>query len=321
MNIRQGKRSARASKRRAALPFRLLLGMAVGLPLVIPLAACGPTAEQMRSQETAPAYPSGRPFQPSTPSPSPSPSPPATPRATPAAPAPSETAAPARVSVSGSQVGMPLPVQDACQFLLRRDEAPLPPAEAAACIGAAMTAGGRGTQTLQTESTWLPQGTHTVEFTTAPEFSLILVNPELKLRITAGAGGGSIDTGTGKITANASGTPEEAYAAVLADAAELTVNPERVAGLLAGMTSLEVDYGAVLNGAVRTRIGGTRSEATEEGTGADPGPSAEAGEMLPTGLTMWLDDYYRPVRLEIEGRARGITSSITAVTTGWGAPL
>ncbi|MBP3036323.1 hypothetical protein J2M53_08660 [Arthrobacter sp. zg-ZUI100] len=216
---------------------------------------------------------------------------------------------------------MPELVQDACQFLLRRDGAPMPPAEAATCIGAAMTAGGRGTQTVETASSWLPQGTHTVEFTTAPEFSLVLVNPELKLRITAGAGGGSVDTGTGKIAANPSGTPEEAYAAVLADAAELTVNPERVAALLAGMSSLDVDYEAVLNGAVRTRISGIPPVAPEEDADAETGSPAGAGEMLPTGLTIWLDDYYRPVRLEIAGRARGITSSITAVTTGWGVPL
>ena len=288
--------------------------MAVGLPLVIPLAACGPTAEQMRNQETAPAFPSDRPHQPSGPSAAPTtaPSP-----AAPTAPAPT----PVRVGVTGSQTGMPEPVQDACQFLLRRDEAPLPPAEAATCIGAAMTAGGRGTQTVETESSWLPQGTHTVEFTTAPEFSLVLVNPELNLRITSGAGGGSVDTGTGRIAANASGTPEEAYAAVLADAAELTVNPERVAALLSGMSSLDVDYGAVLNGAVRTRVDGIPPAAPEEDTDAETGSPAGAGEMLPTGLTLWLDDYYRPVRLEIAGRARGITSSITAVTTGWGAPL
>ncbi len=211
-----------------------------------------------------------------------------------------------KVGVSGSQAGMPQPVQDACQFLLRRDPAPLPADDAAVCVRAAMTAGGGATQTLETASSWLPQGTHTVEFTTGPEFSLTLANEDLNLLITAGAGGGSVDTGGGRITALPDGTPEQAYAAVLASAAELTVNPERVAALLGGSAALEVDYAAVLNGAVRTKISGIRPDG------------ADTDDMMPTGVTLWLDDYYRPIRLELTGRARGITSSITAVNSGWG---
>ena len=180
------------------------------------------------------------------------------------------------------------------------------PAEAATCIGAAMTAGGRGTQTVQTASSWLPQGTHTVEFTTAPEFSLTLANEDLNLLITAGAGGGSVDTGGGRIAAVPGGTPEESYAAVLASAAELTVNPERVAELIAGSAALTVDYDAVLNGGVRTKISGLRPD------------DADTDDMMPTAVTLWLDDYYRPVRFELTGSARGITSTITAVNSGWG---
>ncbi|GAA3286688.1 hypothetical protein GCM10017708_02600 [Arthrobacter citreus] len=210
-----------------------------------------------------------------------------------------------KVGVSGSQAGMAQPVQDACQFLLRRDVAPLPAEEAAACVRAAMTAGGGATQTLETASSWLPPGTHTVEFTTAPEFSMTLANEDLDLQITAGAAGGSVDTGSGRIAAVPGGTPEEAYAAVLASAAELTVNPERVAELLTGSAPLSVDYAAVLNGAARTKISGVRLE------------DANTDDMMPTGLTLWLDDYYRPVRFELTGRARGITSSITAVNSSW----
>ena len=210
------------------------------------------------------------------------------------------------MGVSGSQVGMAQPVQDACQFLLRRDPSAPPAKETAACVRAAMTAGGEGTQRVETASSWLPPGTYTVEFTTAPEFSMTLANEDLHLQITAGAAGGSVDTGGGRIAADPEGTPEEAYAAVLVSAAELTLKPDRVADLLAGSTALSVDYTAVLNGAVRTKVTGVRPD------------DANADDMMPTGLSLWLDDYYRPVRFELTGRARGITSSITAVNSGWG---
>ena len=265
---------------------------------MLSLAACGPTAEQLKARESVT---SAAPV-------------PAAPSPTPAAPTPSVPAAPSpepppipeplKVGVSGSQAGMAQPVQDACQFLLRRDPAALPADEAASCVRAAMDAGGGATQTLETSSSWLPPGTHTLEFTTAPEFALTLENPDLDLRITAGAGGGSVDTGGGRIAADPGGTPEEAYGAVLASAAELTVNPERVAELIAGSAALTVDYDAVLNGAVRTKISGVR-------------PGGRTDDMMPTEVTLWLDDYYRPVRFELTGRVRGITSSITAVNSGW----
>lgn len=211
-----------------------------------------------------------------------------------------------------------MPVQEACQYLLRRDPGLFPADEAAACVRAGMTAGGGATQTLETASSWLPQGTYSVEFRTAPEFFLSLVSAgegstgdgaaagaDGKLHITAGAGGSSVDTGGGRIPADASGTPEEAYAAVLASAAELTVNPDRVAALLGGAEALAVEYGAVLNGAARTKISGVRPV------------KADADDVMPTQLTLWLDDYYRPVRFELTGQARGITSSITAVNGAW----
>lgn len=271
------------------------------LTAAMALTSCGPTAEQMRARESVTASSSA-----SVPAPRPA--------AVPApvtAPTPAATAAtppePLKVGVAGNQEGMPQPVQDACQFLLRRDSASFPAAEAGDCLHAAMTAGAGATQTLTTASSWIPQGTHTVRFTTAPKFSLILEDSDLGLKITAGEGGASVDTGGGRVSANASGTPEEEYAAVLSRAAELTTNPDRVAELLHDSDSLTVDYGAVLDGAVRTRISGHRP--------AD----AEAGDMMPTSVTLWLDDFYRPVRFELSAQTRGITSSILADNTGWGS--
>lgn len=305
----QRRRSSRAGPS-AARPPASARGSAwtvtLAAALLLPLAACGPTAEQFRDRQSVsgpasvPGAPAPRPVLPS-PSAPPSPSVPATPSAA----VPEPAAEPLKVGVSGSQAGMPQLVQDACQFLLRRDPAVMPPNEAAACISAGMAAGGGATQTLETASSWLPQGQHTVQFTTAPEFSLTLENQELDLRITAGAGGSSVDTGGGRIKADASGTPEEAYAAVLASAAELTVNPDRVGALFGGAAALDVDYGAILNGAARTKISGVRAG------------DAAADDMMPTELTVWLDDYYRPVRFELSGQARGISSSITAVNSAW----
>lgn len=265
------------------------------------LTACGPTAEQARAREVVSAPPAApAPTPRSTPSPAETPTP-----AAPPAPSATPTPGPLKVGVAGNQIGMSQPVQDACQFLLRRDEARMPAAEAGDCVRAAMTAGGGGTQTLTTSSSWIPQGTHTVEFTTAPEFSLTLESPDTGLVVTSGAGGGSVDTGGGRVSAKEGGTPEEAYAAVLAHAAELTVNPDRVAEMLNDTDSVEVDYGAVLNGAVRTKISGYRAV------------DAAADDMMPTAVTLWLDDWYRPVRFELTGQARGIASSITAVNSAW----
>ena len=277
-------------------PFRLL-PPAIVLAAAMTLTSCGPTAEQVEARQSA----SGAASAPAAPRPRPAP--PIPEEAAPPAPEPPSTPEPLRVGVSGTQAGMPAPVQEACQFLLRRDAAVMPAAEAGACVRAGMTAGGGGTQTLTTASSWLPQGDHTVEFTTAPDFSLTLDNRELDLRITAGTGGGSVDTGGGRVTADPEGTPEEAYAAVLSSAAELTVNPEKVAALLGGSTGLDVDYDAVLGGAARTRISGIRA--------------AGADDMMPTGITLWLDEYYRPVRFELTGQTRGISSAITAVNTAW----
>ncbi|MFJ7749551.1 hypothetical protein ACIQXM_06290 [Arthrobacter sp. NPDC097144] len=280
---------------------RLLATVLCVVPLGLALAACGPTAEQSAARQMAsvspapaPSVPVRRTSAPALPAPLP-------------APTPTPTPEPLKVGVTGNQEGMPQPVQDACQFLLRRDTASFPAAEAGDCLRAAMIAGSGATQTLTTASSWIPPGTHTMQFTTAPEFSLRLEDSGLGLKITAGAGGGSVDTGGGRVSANTSGTPEEVYAAVLSRAAELTANPDRVAELLQESDSLTVDYGAVLDGAARTKISGHRP--------AD----AEAGDMMPTSVTLWLDDFYRPVRFELSAQTRGITSSITADNTGWGS--
>lgn len=285
-------------------PLRgLLVTVLCVFPLSLTLAACGPTAEQSAARQLASASPAPVPSAPVRQA-----SAPALPAPLPApAPTPTPTPEPLKVGVTGNQEGMPQPVQDACQFLLRRDTASFPAAEAGDCLRAAMIAGAGATQTLTTASSWIPQGTHTMRFTTAPEFSLSLEDRDLGLKITAGAGGSSVDTGGGRVSANTSGTPEEEYAAVLSRAAELTANPDRVAELLQDSDSLTVDYGAVLDGAARTKISGHRP--------AD----AEAGDMMPTSVTLWLDDFYRPVRFELSAQTRGITSSITADNTGWGS--
>ena len=278
---------------RASRPGAVVFLVAAALTVT----ACGPTADQARAREVVSASPAAPvPTQSRTAAPAP---------VMTETPAAAPTPEPLKVGVAGSQVGMSQPVQDACQFLLRRDEARMPAGEAGDCVRAAMTAGGGGTQTLTTSSSWIPQGTHTVDFTTAPEFSLTLESPDTGLVVTSGAGGGSVDTGGGRVSAKATGTPEEAYAAVLAHAAELTVNPDRVAEMLDGTESVEVDYAAVLDGAVRTKISGYRS--------VDPG----ADDMMPTAVTLWLDDWYRPVRFELTGQTRGIASSITAVNSAW----
>ncbi len=268
------------------------------LAAALALTACGPTAEQARERAVVSASPAdpAPPVQRRSPAPVPTIAP---------EPTPTPTPEPLKVGVAGSQLGMAQPVQDACQFLLRRDPARMPAAEAGKCVAAAMTAGTAGTQTLTTSSSWIPEGTHTVEFTTAPDFSLILESLDTELRITAGAGGSSVDTGGGRVSANKSGTPEEAYAAVLASAAELTVNPDRVAEMLGGTDSLAVDYAAVLDEAVRTKISGYRPV------------DDSADQLLPSGITLWLDDWYRPVRIELSGQTRGIASSITAVNSNW----
>jgi hypothetical protein len=75
--------------------------------------------------------------------------------------------------------------------------------------------------------------------------------------------------------------------------------------MLGAAGSFEVDYNAVLDGTVRTKITGHRTV------------DAAADDMMPAGITLWLDDWYRPVRFELTGQTRGIASSITADNGAW----
>ena len=282
------------------------LVLALGTALLLPLSACGPTADQLQArEESASASPA--------PSRTPRPDPPArSPDPPPAAPVPVSTAPPAKVGVTGAQAGMPETVQAACQALLRRDGQALPPEEAGNCVAAAMVAGEGGIQSLQTETSWLPTGTYAVEFATAPEFAMTLVNTELDLAINIREGSRELRKAGADIPADAEGSAEEAYAAVLADAAELTVRPERVADMLRSAQRVDLAYDAVFDGAAYTRLSGSFD------TG-EPGDSGPSGTQIPSGsFTLFLDDYYRPARIEIVGLNQGITSTITAVSSQWG---
>lgn len=285
----------------------IVLALCSGLLLTV--AACGPTAEQLAAREASPSAAVPAPVSSRSASPAPPPS-------VPAAPAP-VSVAPARVGVTGSQAGMPEPVQDACQWLLRRDPAPVPGAEAGACVAAAMAAGEGGVQTLQTETSWLPGGTYTVRFSTSGGFAMSLEESGTdSLGIVVRDGVRTLRQEGSVVAANPDGSAEEAYAAVLADAAELTVRPERVAGLVSASDRLEIEYGAILDGAAYTRLSGS----FDTGTAAAGEPEDDASlAKIPAGsVSVFLDDYYRPVRIELTGLNQGITSHITAVNTQWG---
>ncbi|MCC3279292.1 hypothetical protein LJ754_09010 [Arthrobacter sp. zg-Y40] len=226
-------------------------------------------------------------------------------------------------------------VQDACQWLLRVDPEPMSGTEAGSCVAAAITAGGGGVQTLSTGTSWLPAGEYTVTFGTVPAFTMDLHGPAAAGAVPGSTGTDSAATGAAPdgaglkieirgdnrvvrqggedISADRRGSPEQAYAAVLADAAELTVRPERVAAMLSAAETVEVEYGAVLAGAAYTRISGSFSNAASDG--AEPASLA----VIPEGtFSLYLDDYYRPSRIEIAGLNQGIPSLLTAVNTQWG---
>ena len=105
--------------------------------------------------------------------------------------------------------------------------------------------------------------------------------------------------------ADSGGSAEEAYAAVLVDASELTANPERLRGLLESSGPAAVDYGAVLNGVPVTRL-----TAVIEPT--EPGGFAGAVVLL-------LDELYRPLLIDYSGTARGLDTSIRAEVSDWGS--
>ena len=186
------------------------------------------------------------------------------------------------------------------------------------CVAAAVTAGGGAVQSLQVATSWLPPGQYTVRFETEPGFSMTLQGESAAngdaLGIRSSAGRRVLQGDQGDITADPGGSAEEAYAAVLADAAELTVRPDRVGGLLGAAEQVSVEYGAVVAGTAYTRLSADFRAAPESGT--DPPPLT----VIPEGsLTMYLDDYYRPVRIEISGLNQGIPSQLTAVNSLWGS--
>lgn len=210
---------------------------------------------------------------------------------------------------------MPQPVQDACQVLLRREDGALPAGEVAACVSAAMVAGEGGLQTLTTDTSWLPNGTYTVRFTTGPPFSLFLDSPEQDLSLSAGADGGALRTRGTVADADPEGSAEEASAAVLVSAAALTTDPARVEALLGTAAAVSAEYGVPAEGGVRTVL---RADVREDDGG---GAGTGTARITAGTLTLVLDDYYRPVSIEIRAVTQGIPSLITAVNTDWGTAV
>jgi len=266
-----------------------VLCLAALLPAV---AACGPTAEQLESRQatqgasasaSVPAAPQQARVRTTEPD---------------AEPAPP----PLQVGVSGAQAGMAANVQDACQWLLRRDTAPFP--DAGSCISAAMVAGGGARQSVTTAASWLPPGTYSMDFRTAPGFSMELNSQDGELEITVDGADRTLRTGGAEVAAKADGGAEEAYAAVLVDAAELTSNPDRLRALLDAARPALPDYDAEYNGEPATKL-----TAVIE--------SAEPGGFTGS-LVLVLDELYRPLLVEYTGTTRGIRSSVRASVTDWG---
>ncbi|MBD7994109.1 hypothetical protein H9639_02190 [Arthrobacter sp. Sa2CUA1] len=256
-------------------------------------AACGPTAEQFEARQatqdasasaSAPAVPGRVHVRTAEPEPKSAPSSP-----------------PLQVGVSGAQAGMAADVQAACQWLLRGDTAPFP--DAGSCVSAAMVAGGGARQKLTTTASWLPPGTYSMEFQTAPAFSMELGSQDGNLEISVDGTSRTLRTKDAAVEADADGGAEEAYAAVLVDAAELTANPDRLRNLLDTARPALPEYGAEHNGVPVTKLTAV-IEASE--------PGGFAGS-----LVLLLDDLYRPLFIEYTGTTRGIHSSVRASVTGW----
>lgn len=275
-------------------PYRQQWLAGLCLAALVPvLAGCGPTAEQFEARQSAPqprttSGPAAPPA-PAPPSPEPEPSP--------------SSSEPVAVQVSGEQAGMAPQVQESCQWLLRRDAAPFP--GAGACVSAAMVAGLGARQTVTTTASWLPPGTYSMEFRTAPGFGMILDGQEGDLRISVDGPARTLRTGEAEVTADPGGGPEEAYAAVLVDAAELTANPERLGRLLDSAGPAAIDYGADLDGVPVTKVTGVLKPQE---------PGGFSGSVV-----LLLDELYRPLLIEYAGTTRGIASSIRASVTGWGS--
>ncbi|MBD8043711.1 hypothetical protein H9638_07780 [Arthrobacter sp. Sa2BUA2] len=273
-------------------PFRRQRIAVLCLAALLPAAAaCGPTAEQLEARQATQA-PSVSAAGPAAPQQA---------RVRTAEPEPPPPSAPLQVGVSGAQTGMAADVQDACQWLLRRDTAGFP--DAGSCVSAAMVAGAGARQSLTTSASWLPPGTYSMDFRTAPGFSMELNSQDGDLEITVDGASRTLRTGDAAVAANADGGAEEAYAAVLVDAAELTANPDRLRSLLESARPALPEYDSEHNGVPVTKLTAV-IEATEPGgfTGS---------------LVLLLDDLYRPLLIEYTGTTRGIHSSVRASVTGW----
>ncbi len=260
---------------------------------VVPvLAACGPTADQVSARTeawtSAPAPPAPVPQQA---------------KVRTAEPEPTATPEPMQVSVSGAQAGMAESVQEACQFLLRRDTGGFD--GAGNCVAAAMEAGTGAEQKVTTTASWLPPGTYTMQFRTAPAFAMELRSADGELEISVSENGRTLRTGESTASADASGGAEETYAAVLADAAELTANPDRLRGLVEGAGPARVEYGVDYLGSPATRL-------TAVVEPQNPGDFAGS-------IVLTLDDLYRPLLVDYSGSTRGISTSIRAEISGWGS--
>ena len=272
--------------------YRRIAALCLAAAALPGLAACGPTAEQVtaRAQTSASA--------PATQHPAPQQA-----RIRTAEPEPTTVPEPIEVTVSGAQADMASAVQQACQFLLRQDPGAFD--GAADCLAAAMEAGKGAEQKVTTTASWLPPGTYTMAFRTAGGFAMELKSADGELGISVAGGTRTLRTADSEVRADSSGGAEETYAAVLADAAELTANPERLRALLQTANPAQVDYGVDYQGAPATRL-------TAVIEPENPGDFAGA-------VVLTLDELYRPLLIEYSGINRGISTSIRAEITGWGA--
>lgn len=272
--------------------YRRLAALCLAAALLPVAAACGPTAEQMTARTQSPAS------EPPRPEPAPQQA-----RVRTAEPEPTAVPEPLQVSVSGAPAGMAESVQDACRFLLRGDSGEF--TGAADCVAAAMEAGTGAEQQVTTTASWLPPGTYTMQFRTAPEFAMELRSADGQLHISVSGAGRTLRTGESKTSADPSGSAEEAYAAVLADAAELTAHPDRLRSLVQTAGSVRAEYGVLYQGAPATRL-------TAVVEPVNPGDFAGS-------IVLTLDDLYRPLLIDYAGTTRGISTSIRAEITGWGS--
>ena len=109
----------------------------------------------------------------------------------------------------GPPAGMAESVQDACRFLLRGDSGEF--TGAADCVAAAMEAGTGAEQKVTTTASWLPPGTYTMAFRTAPEFAMELISADGELEISISGGSRTLRTPDSVVSADSAGGAEETY--------------------------------------------------------------------------------------------------------------